>query len=142
MVRDGDLHYAHYSSFENLDGTHRPQILLQHRYLRNIQAGGWDVRMLSTRHGVEPVGRMDQPRDFFVEKTADAVAERLARMHGRRVRILDLEAAAEYLSLSEDAVKDLVGAGKLSVVRPTRKIQFDVYDLDELIESLKSRREL
>jgi excisionase family DNA binding protein len=85
---------------------------------------------------------MDQPRDFFVEKIADAVAERLARMHGRRVRILDLEAAAEYLSLSEDAVKDLVGAGKLSVVRPTRKIQFDVYDLDELIESLKSRREL
>jgi len=81
---------------------------------------------------------IEAPRDFFVEKIADAVAERLTTMHGRRKRVFDLEDAAEYLSLSTDAVHDLVNAGKLKAVRPTRKLQFDIYDLDAMVERLRA----
>ena len=86
----------------------------------------------------KPMGRAEEPRDFFVEKIADAVAERLTTMHGRRKRVYDLDAAAEYLSLSTDAIHDLVNAGKLKPVRPTRKLQFDIQDLDALIDRLKA----
>jgi excisionase family DNA binding protein len=74
--------------------------------------------------------------DFFVEAIAEAVASRLKGAHITR-RLLSLEQAAEYLGLSEDAVRDLVGNGKLRPARPTRKLQFDVFDLDKLIEESK-----
>lgn len=76
--------------------------------------------------------------DFFVDAIADAVALRLGAMHARRKRIFDIEEASEYLSLSEDALRDLVSSGKLKPVRPTRKLQFDILDLDRFIDSLKA----
>ena len=53
-------------------------------------------------------------------------------------RLFDIEHAAEYLSLSEDALRDLVAQGKLHSVRPTRKLQFDRRDLDQFIDELKN----
>jgi excisionase family DNA binding protein len=79
------------------------------------------------------------PGDTFVDAIADAVAARLTTMQGRKQRLLDLDAAAEYLSLSDDAMRDLVAQGKIKPVRPTRKVQFDVLDLDQFIEDLKKR---
>lgn len=76
-------------------------------------------------------------QDTFVEAIADAVAERLTKIQGRKKRLLDLEPAADYLSLSEDAMRDLMAQGKLKPVRPTRKVQFDVLDLDQFVEDLK-----
>jgi excisionase family DNA binding protein len=77
-------------------------------------------------------------KDWFVERIADAVAERLTKVQSRRKRLYNLEEAAEYLGLSDDAVRDLVALGKLKSVRPTRKLQFDLHDLDQLIEDLKA----
>lgn len=79
------------------------------------------------------------PEDSFVEAIASAVAARLATVQGRKRRLLDLDAAAEYLSLSDDAMRDLVARGKIKPVRPTRKVQFDILDLDQFIEDLKKR---
>jgi excisionase family DNA binding protein len=75
--------------------------------------------------------------DAMIEAIADAVAERLDKMNCRRKRLVGIEAAAEYLDLSEDAVRDLIAAKKLHPLRPTRKIQFDLKDLDEFIDGLK-----
>jgi len=75
--------------------------------------------------------------DFFVDRIADAVAERLNTMHGRKKRLFSLEEAAEYLGLSEEAVRDLKALNRLRTVRPTRKVQFDIHDLDEFIDGLK-----
>lgn len=74
--------------------------------------------------------------DQFVDTLADAIADRLTKIHGRRKRLYDLDEAAVYLGLSEDAVRDLVSQGKLKAVRPTRKLQFDVLELDRLVDSL------
>lgn len=76
--------------------------------------------------------------DFFVDRIAEAVAARLQQMHGRRKRLFNLDEAAEYLGISEDALRDLVNQGRLRSVRPTRKVQFDVHDLDQFIEDLKT----
>lgn len=76
--------------------------------------------------------------DAFVNAIADAVAERLEYKHNLHCRVLDIEAAAKYLSLSEDAVRDLVSTGKLRAVRPTRKLQFDILDLNRLVEQSKA----
>jgi excisionase family DNA binding protein len=84
----------------------------------------------------KPVGR-ETRSDGFVEAIADAVADRLQHIQYRTKRLFSLEEAAEYLGLSEDAVRDLVNQGKLKPVRPTRKLQFDICDLDEFIKGLK-----
>lgn len=76
--------------------------------------------------------------DSFVAAIASAVADRLTTMQGRKRRLLDLDAAADYLSLSDDAVRDLVAQGKIKPVRPTRKVQFDILDLDQFIDNLKN----
>jgi excisionase family DNA binding protein len=80
---------------------------------------------------------MERAGDLLIDSIADAVAERLARMTLCRKRLLSLEEAAEYLGMSEDAVRDLVSQSKLKPVRPTRKVQFDIRDLDVFIADLK-----
>ncbi len=58
-------------------------------------------------------------------------------------RLLDLAAAAEYLSLSTWTVRELVNAGVLPRVRvpipngEVRRLLFDVVDLDALIGQWK-----
>jgi excisionase family DNA binding protein len=77
--------------------------------------------------------------DVMIEAIADAVAERLEKMNCRRKRLVDLEEAAEYLGLSTDALRSLIEMGRLHPVRPTRKIQFDLKDLDQFIDELKKQ---
>lgn len=81
---------------------------------------------------------MQNVGDALIDAIADAVAARLAKMHGTRKRLYSCEESAEYLGLSEDAIRDLVNAGKLKPVRPTRKVQFDIFDLDAYIDGLKN----
>jgi excisionase family DNA binding protein len=75
--------------------------------------------------------------DQFFDSMADAIARRIESKLALKRRLLSLEQAAEYLGLSEDAVRDLVSEGRLRPVRPTRKLQFDICDLDEFIAELK-----
>ena len=49
-------------------------------------------------------------------------------------RLLSLPEAADYLGLSPWTVRELAGKGRLPVVRITRKLQFDLRDLEALID--------
>lgn len=48
-----------------------------------------------------------------------------------------LDEAAEYLGLSADSLRELVQQQKLKSVRPTKRLQFDIDDLDAFIDGLK-----
>lgn len=52
-------------------------------------------------------------------------------------RLLNLAEAAELLGMSAASVRRLVWAGKLPVVRLTRRLQIDTRDLDRLIDRRK-----
>ena len=54
-------------------------------------------------------------------------------------RLVTLKEAAELLGLSVSSVRRLVWAGKLDVVRITRRLQVDRRDLDRLVEQAKQR---
>ena len=67
---------------------------------------------------------------------ADAVLERL----GGKVtgpRLLTIEGAAKYLSMTEEAIRHKVINGKLRAVRADRYLRFDIRDLDSWIEANK-----
>lgn len=68
---------------------------------------------------------------------SEEIGERILSKHLRRKRLVDLKEAAEYLGLSEDAVRDLMAENVLKALRPTRKVQFDIEDLDLVIDSWK-----
>jgi excisionase family DNA binding protein len=55
-----------------------------------------------------------------------------------RRRLLSLPEAAEYLGLSPWTVRELAGKGRLPCVRITRKLLFDLRDLDALIDREKA----
>jgi excisionase family DNA binding protein len=55
-----------------------------------------------------------------------------------RRRLLSLPEAAEYLGLSPWTIRELAGKGRLQVVRITRKLLFDLKDLDALIDREKA----
>lgn len=52
-------------------------------------------------------------------------------------RLYDLPEASEYLGRSEAGVRALVNAGRIPTVRLDRKVQFDIYDLDRIIDESK-----
>lgn len=76
--------------------------------------------------------------DYFIEALADALTKRLKNINTRK-RVYNIDEAAEYLGMSEETVRDLVGAGKLQSIRPTRKLQFDIQDIDAFIDGLKKK---
>jgi excisionase family DNA binding protein len=53
-------------------------------------------------------------------------------------RLLSLPEAASYLGLSTWTVRELTWKGRLPVVRITRKLLFDLQDLDALIDQEKA----
>jgi excisionase family DNA binding protein len=52
-------------------------------------------------------------------------------------RLFDLHEAADYLGCCEKTVRDLILDGVIPQVKLTSRIQIDILDLDELIESRK-----
>ncbi len=52
-------------------------------------------------------------------------------------RLYNLEDAAVYLGRTEAAVRELQYRGRLPVVKIDRRVQYDVKDLDKLIEKSK-----
>jgi excisionase family DNA binding protein len=74
--------------------------------------------------------------DPLVSAIAEAVVERIdSRVTGPR--LLTIEGAAKYLSMTEDAIRHKVNNGKLRAVRADRFLRFDVRDLDVWIEANK-----
>ena len=74
--------------------------------------------------------------DPLVSAIAEAVIERIDS-HVARPRLLTIEGAAKYLSMTEDAIRHKVNNGKLRAVRADRFLRFDVRDLDRWIEANK-----
>jgi excisionase family DNA binding protein len=71
----------------------------------------------------------------FVESLALGIYTQIRRQLSETTvrRLLDLEAAAEYLGRSPEAVKKLISRGRIPVTRLDGKIQIDRYALDKLI---------
>jgi excisionase family DNA binding protein len=76
------------------------------------------------------------PLDPLVAAIAEAVVQRLGS-HITGPRLLTIEGAAKYLSMTEDAIRHKVMNGKLRVVRADRYLRFDIRDLDAWIEANK-----
>src|SRR4051794_35429718 len=89
-----------------------------------------------------PMKAMKAPRspasremmDMLLDGIADALIDRLEYRQSTRNRVLNAEKAAEYLSVSEDQIYNLVSDGKLAPVRFDRRLRFDVRELDRLVE--------
>lgn len=56
---------------------------------------------------------------------------------GANRRLITLAEAAELLGLSVASIRRLVWAGRLPVVRLTRRIQIDMRDLERLVDRSK-----
>ena len=56
----------------------------------------------------------------------------------QRRRLLSLPETAAYLGLSPWTIRELTWKGRLPVVRITRKLLFDLRDLDALIDREKA----
>ena len=72
----------------------------------------------------------------------DELAEKIAAKiggNGVKVRLMTTKAAAAYLGITENALRQWVAVGKLPTVRADRHLRFDVKDLDNLIEENKHR---
>ena len=72
----------------------------------------------------------------LVAAIADAIVNRLGG-HVTGPRLLTIEGAAKYLSMTEDAIRHKVINGKLRAVRADRYLRFDVHDLDSWIDANK-----
>ena len=71
--------------------------------------------------------------DAMIEAIADAVALRLERMAGMRQRLLDIHQAAEYLGMSEHALRHKASVD-VPCTRIDGKLRFDRRDLDRYID--------
>jgi excisionase family DNA binding protein len=74
--------------------------------------------------------------DPLAAAIADAVLERLGSAF-TGPRLLTIEGAAKYLSMTEVAIRHKVVNGKLRAVRADRYLRFDIRDLDAWIEANK-----
>ncbi len=76
------------------------------------------------------------PTDPLVTAIANAVVERLGA--GLTApRLLTIEGAAIYLSMSEEAIRHKAANGKIPTVRIDRHLRFDVRDLEKWLEASK-----
>jgi excisionase family DNA binding protein len=79
------------------------------------------------------------PTDPLVEAIVAGVVERLRVTAPKTSRLLDVDAAAEYLGRTPKAVRKLIEDGKIPVVRFDSRVQIDRQDLDRVIEEAKDR---
>ena len=81
------------------------------------------------------------PTEPLIEAIVAGVVERL-RANGvlayqKRSRLMGIDEAADYLGRTPKAVRKLIEAGKLPVVRLDGRVQLDMRDLDRTIEGAK-----
>lgn len=78
--------------------------------------------------------------NHFYESLAVEIAERVAKIlepkQGSK-RLMSLETAADYIDRTPEALRAMIAAGKVPVVRADRRMQLDVRDLDAWIERNK-----
>ncbi len=84
----------------------------------------------------QPPGK--QPMQPTENRTGNRRAQdKISRAPRPGRRLFDLHEAATYLGCCEKTVRDLILDGVIPQVKLTSRIQVDILDLDELIESRK-----
>jgi hypothetical protein len=71
--------------------------------------------------------------DALIEAIANAVALKLERMAGMQQRLMDVHAAAQYLGMTEPALRQKAGID-IPCVRVDGKLRFDRRELDRWID--------
>lgn len=71
-----------------------------------------------------------------IELLAELIASKVRDIPMRR--LLSLEEAAQYLGMTEDALRHKVYNRKIPAVKLDTRMRFDRFDLDRLIEESKS----
>jgi excisionase family DNA binding protein len=92
-----------------------------------------------------PHGLPAEPSPGPARETAPPVTPRRTGLRdqvrlGPACRLVSLQEAAIVLGVSVATLRRLIWAGKLPIVRLTRRLQVDVRDLDRLIERGKEGR--
>jgi excisionase family DNA binding protein len=72
--------------------------------------------------------------DQMIDAIAEAVALRLERFVSLNQRLMDVKAAAQYLGMTEDALRHKAAAGEITSVRVDGRLRFDRRDLDRWID--------
>lgn len=88
-----------------------------------------------SRPGHSPGTPAAEPRARIGGASRTTDVQSLAPRPGQR--LLTLAQAACYLGISPWTLRELVWKGRLPVVRLTRKLHFDLRDLDRFIEGAK-----
>src|SRR5690242_9346229 len=71
--------------------------------------------------------------DVLIEAIADAVFRKLEHCAGIQQRLMDIEAAAQYLGMSDHALRHKAGVD-IPCVRIDGKLRFDRRELDRYID--------
>ena len=102
------------------------------------RAPGEEAGRLMEDQKKNPEATLTEAVNAIATAIASRVQDQLASTPvGVKPRLLDVEAAAVYLGRTERSVRGLVTGGKLPVVHLDRCVQFDVKDLDRIIENSK-----
>lgn len=80
------------------------------------------------------MGLAEAKEALMIEQIADAVVARLASKDGLHRRILTITEAAEYLGLTEHAIRHKVAREEIPVTRIDRHLRFDRVKLDAWID--------
>ena len=73
----------------------------------------------------------------FLNKLADAIADRLTSRGLGQSRLMELDAAAKYLGMTKEALRAKALVGQIPSVKVDRKFRFDRNDLEHWIDSHK-----
>jgi excisionase family DNA binding protein len=76
--------------------------------------------------------------EINTETIAEAVVKRLRDSVVLTPRLLTLSQAATYLGLTTDALKAKVHMGRIPTVDIDKKLRFDRFDLDRIIDQSKT----
>jgi predicted DNA-binding transcriptional regulator AlpA len=74
------------------------------------------------------------PGDALIEAIAEAVALKLERMAGMKQRLMDVKDAAQYLGMSENAIRAKGAAYDIPRVRIDGRLRFDRREIDRWID--------
>ncbi len=78
--------------------------------------------------------------DPLIQAIVDGVVARLKAQPDRITpRVLNLEQCATYLGRTPAAIRQLVIDGKIPVLKIDKRVQFDVRDLDRVIDQLERK---
>ncbi|MFL6448691.1 MAG: helix-turn-helix domain-containing protein [Bryobacteraceae bacterium] len=72
--------------------------------------------------------------ELFFEAFAEAIVRRLEPLVGMRQRLMDVHDAAQYLGMTENAIREKASAGDLPYIRIDGRLRFDRREIDRWID--------